>query len=208
MCHLSMEYLSCYWSDFDQTLKVGSWDHLWQTPAVKMTFVQENLSSWTDSKCHTDICPCNICSCDICTFKEYLSCYWSNFDQTLKVGSWDHLWQTPAVMVTSVQETFVLATFFHIRNMSAVTDPIWPKIWSKILFNPNLFEPKTLLDPKLFWTQIIGNQIFRTIILGKRILCLKKFLDKKLYLDQHFFEPKFFMLRRSYEAYRTGNVWR
>ena len=46
-------------------------------------------SSWTDSKCHSDICPCNICSCDICLYQEYLSCYWSDFDQTLKVGSWE-----------------------------------------------------------------------------------------------------------------------
>ena len=57
-------------------------------------------SSWTDSKCHSDICPCNICSCDICPYQEYISCYWFDFHQTLKVGTWNHLWQTPAVMET------------------------------------------------------------------------------------------------------------
>ena len=46
---------------------------------------------WTYSNCHNDICPGNICPCNICPYKEYLSCYWPNFDQTLKVGSWDHL---------------------------------------------------------------------------------------------------------------------
>ena len=37
--------------------------------------------------CHCDICPGNICLGDICPYQEYLSSYWSNFDQTLKVGS-------------------------------------------------------------------------------------------------------------------------
>ena len=52
---------------------------------------------WTYSNCHNDICPGNICPCNICPYKEYLSCYWPNFDQTLKVGSWDHLKHIPTV---------------------------------------------------------------------------------------------------------------
>ena len=46
----------------------------------------------------------------------------TDFDQTLKVGSWDHFEQIPTVTVTFVQATFVLATFVHLRNISAVTD--------------------------------------------------------------------------------------
>ena len=42
--------------------------------------------SLTDPNCHDDICPSNICPCDICPYQEYLSCYWSDFDQTLEVG--------------------------------------------------------------------------------------------------------------------------
>ena len=49
--------------------------------------------SWTYSNCHSDICPGNICQGDICAYQEYLSCYWPDFDQTLKVGSWDHFEQ-------------------------------------------------------------------------------------------------------------------
>ena len=50
------------------------------------------------------------------------------FDETLKIGSWEHLEQIPTVMVTFVQATFVLTTFVHIRNISAVTDPILMKL--------------------------------------------------------------------------------
>ena len=48
--------------------------------------------------------------------------------QCPQVGSWDYFEQIPAVTMTFVQATFVLATFVHIRNISAVTDPIWTKL--------------------------------------------------------------------------------
>ena len=35
---LDQQYLSCYWPDFDETLKVGSWEHLEQIPIVRLTF--------------------------------------------------------------------------------------------------------------------------------------------------------------------------
>ena len=58
----------------------------------------------------------------------------ADFDETLKVGSWEHLEQTPTVTVTFVQATFVratfvLVTFVHIKNISAVTDPILMKLY-------------------------------------------------------------------------------
>ena len=77
--------------------------------------------SWTDSMCQSDICQGIICPCNICPYQEYLSCYLPNFDQASKLGSWDHLWQMSAVIVTFVQSTFVLATFVHIRNDSTLT---------------------------------------------------------------------------------------
>ena len=58
---------------------------------------------------------------------KYLSCYQPDFDQTLNIGFWEHLEQIPTVTVTSVQATFVLATFVHIRSISTVTDSIWTK---------------------------------------------------------------------------------
>ena len=80
------------------------------------------------SNCQGDICPSNICPRDICPYQEYLSCYWPDFDETLQVGSWEHLEQIPTVTVTFVQATFVLVTFVHIRNISAVTDTVKGKV--------------------------------------------------------------------------------
>ena len=86
-------------------------------------------TSRTDSNCHGDICPGNICPGDIFPYQEYFSCYWPDLDETLKVGSRKHLEQTLTVTVTFVQATFVLATFVHIRNISALTDPILMKLY-------------------------------------------------------------------------------
>ena len=81
-----------------------------------------------DANCHSNICPDNICPGDICPYQEYISCYSPDFEQTLKVGSWDHLEQIPTVMVTFFQATFVLPTFVHIRNISSVTNQILTKL--------------------------------------------------------------------------------
>ena len=62
------------------------------------------------------------------TYQEYLSSYWPDFDETLKVGSCEHLEQIPTVRVTFVHARFVLVTFVHIKNISAVTDPILMKL--------------------------------------------------------------------------------
>ena len=58
-----------------------------------------------------------------------LSCYWPDFDETLKVGSCEHLEQIPTVRVTFVHATFVLTTFVDIRNISAVSDLILMKLY-------------------------------------------------------------------------------
>ena len=51
----------------------------------------------------------------------------------MQVGSLEHLEQVPTVTVTFVQTTYVLATFVHIRNISAVTDLIFNKLIGRIL---------------------------------------------------------------------------
>ena len=61
--------------------------------------------------------------------QQYLSCYWPDFDETLMVGSWEHLEQTLTVTVTFVQATFAQTTFVHIRNVSTVTDLILTKLY-------------------------------------------------------------------------------
>ena len=81
-----------------------------------------------------DICLCNICPGDICPNQEYLICYRPDFDETLNVGSWEHLEQIQTVTGTFVQTTFVQSTFtqmtfIHIKNISAVTDPILMKLY-------------------------------------------------------------------------------
>ena len=84
-------------------------------------------TSRTDSNCYGDICPVNICPGDICPYQEYFRCYWPDFYETLKVSSWKHLEQIPSVTGTFVQASFVLTTIVHIKNISAVTDPILMK---------------------------------------------------------------------------------
>ena len=80
-----------------------------------------------------DICPCNICPENICPYQQYLSCYWPDFDQIFKIGSWDNLELISTAMATFVQTLFVLATFVHIRNISADTDPILTKFKDRFL---------------------------------------------------------------------------
>ena len=51
-----------------------------------------------------DICQCNICPGDIWPYWQYLSCYWLNFDQILKVGSGDLLEHISTVKVTHLKK--------------------------------------------------------------------------------------------------------
>ena len=63
--------------------------------------------SLTDSDYQVEIFPRNICPRNICPYQEYLSCYRPDFDETLKVGSWEHQEQIPTVTMAFVQATFV-----------------------------------------------------------------------------------------------------
>ena len=79
--------------------------------------------SRTESNCHGDIYQGNICLGDICPYQEYHSCQWPNFDDTFNVAYIEHLEQIP-----NIKLTFVLGAFLHIRNISAVTDPMLTKL--------------------------------------------------------------------------------
>ena len=95
-------------------------------------------TSRTDSDCHGDICPGNICPGDICPYQEYLNCYWPDYDETLNVGSWEHLEQILNTILTPNIEP----------NMNPIFNPIFnaimkPKYWTRIsnpILNPNI-EP-------------------------------------------------------------------
>ena len=69
------------------------------------------------------------------------------------------------LLVTLVQATFVLATFVHIRNISAVTDQILTK-----LFGPNILGV-LLFSTKILFEQNAVPQIFGTLkSIGPKIL--------------------------------------
>ena len=92
-------------------------------------FKQRVLGTYTtDYNCHHDICPGNICPGEICPYQQYLSCYRPDLDPTLNKGFWEQIQQIITVPPTFVQATFVLVTFVHISNISAVTGPIWIKL--------------------------------------------------------------------------------
>ena len=66
---------------------------------------------------HSDICP----GIEISTTQDKSP----DFDQNLKVGSWDYLEQILTVMVTFVYAIIVLV--ISVLNISPVTDPIMTK---------------------------------------------------------------------------------
>ena len=141
-------------------------------------FKQRVLGTYTTVyNCHPDICPGNICPRDICSYQQYLSCYWTNLDQTLTTAFRSHLFQMPYVRVTFVQATFVLGTFVHTYNISSVSDQIFTKLFGPTFFGTRIFLPKfcfiqtcfwtsifvvppNLFGPNSFWTQNFCTQIF------------------------------------------------
>ena len=54
-------------------------------------------------------------------YQQHLSYYGPDFDETLNVGSWEHLGQIPNVIVTFFRATFVLVIFVHIKNISGLS---------------------------------------------------------------------------------------
>ena len=96
-------------------------------------------TSRTDSNYQVGICPGNICSCDICPYPEYLSCYWLNFEQTLKEGSQKKYWLE-----------FIRGRYVHLKFL-------YPKLFGlKIFLVPNFFYPILFC----FWTKISLTEIF------------------------------------------------
>ena len=53
-------------------------------------------------------------------------------DKTLNLTSRKYLEQFTKIKLTFVQAKFVLATFVHIRNISAVTDPMLTKLQRQV----------------------------------------------------------------------------
>ena len=128
--------------------------------------------------------------------KPQLSCYWPDFDETLKVGSWEHLEQIPTIMVTFVQATFDQAIFARIRNIEAVTNQ---NLFYHKFFGPNIFLNLNFLDPKFFgpkllWTQLYSSaKFFWQTIFGLKfflyIICFDlKFLATLIFWSSSFWQ--------------------
>ena len=97
--------------------------------------------SLTDANCHRDICSKNICSDEICRnvgiSQLLLTQFWPKFLGQNLFGDLffpaqnlflPKLFWTQNFCWPFLQATFVLATFVHIRNISAVSDLILTKL--------------------------------------------------------------------------------
>ena len=128
----------------------------------------------------------------------YLSCYWPDFDQTSKKSSWNPLSQMQTITVAFAMATFVLATFVHIRNISAVTDPILTKQFAGGLnfFNQHFYNQNFL------WTKFYLIKFFSiNLFYGLKNISTKHFFGHTflwtlIFLDLMFlpldFGPTFF----------------
>ena len=139
--------------------------------------------------------------------KEYLSFYWPNFDQTVNVGYWKHLWQMSTVMVTFVKATYVWATIVHIQFWPKFLGPIFfgtffgPKFsltffFTQIFFWPTILWAQIFLDPKSIGLKISLNQNFnRPTFFGPNFFQTQNILDPTFFWSQILFDPKYFWSR-------------
>ena len=93
---------------------------------------------------------------DVCPYQQYLSCDWLNLDETLKVGSREHIEQISNVTVKFVHTTFVMARYFHFRNISAVTDPILTKLLAANFLGDLIFVGQHFFGLNIFWLKCFG----------------------------------------------------
>ena len=95
--------------------------------------------SWTDFNYRSNICPGNICPGNICLYQEYLSCYWPDFDTTLKVGSWDYLEQisTIAEHLSRQHLSRQHLSWWHL-SISAISQLLLARFWPN--FNGRFLE--------------------------------------------------------------------
>ena len=148
-----------------------------------------------DANCYGDICPYNICPCYICQNKQYLCCYWSNFDKTFWTQfMWSHnqnvLGQTfsrPKILLG-----FLTREFIGPKKMLN-SNCFGPNFFSnlKLFFRPKIFlEPKLKKksDQNFFWT----HNFFQKLFSGLKIILPPNFRTQKFFPDPNFFRvPKF-----------------
>ena len=113
--------------------------------------------SLTDANCHGDICQSNICPGDICPYQDYLSCHWPNFDQAFGIQ-------------------LLEASIFFDRNP-----------FTKILLDPNFWDPKIFLDQKFCEHKIFGPKF----LFGHKFFWNKFFLGINFLRHKRFFNSIF-----------------
>ena len=123
--------------------------------------------SLTDANRYGDIYPVNICPDDICPYKEYLSCYQLNCDQTSKVDSKKKIWR------------------LIFRTRSFYPKLLCPKFVGLKKFWTLMFWTKTFQDLSFFYL----NLFLDPMLLGL------KFFGHGLFLDQKIADPIFFLTK-------------
>ena len=109
------------------------------------------------------------CPGNICPYLEYLSCYFPDFNETLKVTSWEQLEQIPTIKLTFVQARIDLVTFVHIWNISAVTNSIVTKKFSYFLFlEPDYFIKNYCTEIRVWISVFRRKELCENPILGCR----------------------------------------
>ena len=102
---------------------------------------------------------------------------WSGFGPlTPEVVHMDQLWNCPYCL---------LATFVHVKNISAVTEPILTKP-----FGLNFSDP-IFLDQGFFWPKIFVDLNFFEPHFWHQFLCINIFFKSKLFLNKIFGDQKF-----------------
>ena len=154
--------------------------------------------SRTYSKCNSDICPSNFCQGDICPYEEYLICYWSNFDQTLNLGSCLWLALTDANCHGDIYPSRQHLSWRHL-SILGISQLLLTQIfssqyfggldffWINIRFDLSLFGAQNILIPTLFGPKLFsGPQIF----LDPKKSCLNNFGSKKALVKLHIFRSQ------------------
>ena len=116
----------------------------------------------------------------------------------------------PTFKVTLVQAIYVLVTFIHFSNISAITAPILSKnlsqflgdlifvnhfLFTKLLLTQIVFGPKVFFLPKYFWPKFFENFFWtHNFFQGPTFFCPKMFFGPKIFVDPKiFFWPQIFL---------------
>ena len=140
----------------------------WNTTYFLGIIFRCEATLWTANVCICDICPGKICPGDLCPYLQYFKCYRLDFDETSKLGYWEYLEPIPTVMMIFVSVIFVLSTFVHIRNISAVR--ISQLLLTKFL--PNFFSPTVFSCKATLWTAHVCISIYLYVHFKWYSLCL------------------------------------